>query len=109
MGTFLVREPTLISGGSDGSEAPEAYRVTASIVVMPVLEAGARLEAGAGGDEVQMICFGHVLACLQTPERPGAIFILRFRMFPFPLTTMQPRSLAKDAGVPFRNFVAESM
>ncbi|HEY6447087.1 MAG TPA: hypothetical protein VIY53_11545 [Acidobacteriaceae bacterium] len=68
MGIFLVREPILISGGSYGSEAPEAYRVTRSIVVMPVLEIGARLEAGTGKDEVQMICFGHVLACLQTPE-----------------------------------------
>jgi len=45
---------------------------------MPVLESGAGLEVEAGRDEVQ-ICCGHVMAFFQTPERSGAVFILRLQ------------------------------
>jgi hypothetical protein len=69
---FLVREPVLIAGGGDGPVAAEAYRVTASVVLLPVLETGAGLEVEAGRDDVQ-ICCGHVLACFQTPERSRSV------------------------------------
>jgi hypothetical protein len=77
---FLVGEPVLIPGGGYGPVAAEAYRVTGSVGVMPVLETGAELEVKAGRDEVQSCC-GHVLACFQTPERVTVgISILRFRL-----------------------------
>lgn len=69
---FFVREPVLIGGGGYGPEAAEAYRITGSIVVMTMLEAGAGLEVKAGGNEVQSCC-GHVLACFQTPEQPRSV------------------------------------
>jgi hypothetical protein len=69
---FLVGEPVLIPGGGYGSVAAEAYRVTGSVGVMPVLETGAGLEVEAGRDEVQ-ICCGHELACFRTPERSRSV------------------------------------
>ena len=72
MVAFFVREPVLIAGGGDGAVAAEAYRVTASIVLLPVLESGAGLKVEAGRDDVQ-ICCGHVLACFQTPERSRSV------------------------------------
>jgi hypothetical protein len=69
---FFVCEPVLMTCGGDGPVAAEAYRITGSIVVMTMLEAGAGLEVEAGRDDVQ-ICCGHVLACFQMPERSRSV------------------------------------
>jgi len=75
---FLVRQPVLIAGRGDGAVAAEAYRVTASITVMAMLEVGmmAMLEVGAIPGQELRIC-GHMLAYFQAPERPDAVFIVR--------------------------------
>jgi hypothetical protein len=77
---FLVGEPVLVAGGGDGAVAAEADRVAASIAVAAMPEVGMMpmLEVGTiPGEEVQRWA-GHMLAYFQTPERPDAVFILRF-------------------------------
>ena len=73
---LLVREPVLIPCGGDSPKAAEAYRITASVLVMPVLEVGVALEVEAAGDQVEISC-GHVLACFHTPEYRRYETILR--------------------------------
>jgi hypothetical protein len=59
---FLMREPLLLLAGGYGSVAPEAYGVTGSIFITPVLE----VEAVRGELKIRA---GHEMACFQALER----------------------------------------
>jgi hypothetical protein len=58
---FLMREPWLLPGGSYGSVAAEAYGVTGSIFVVPVLE----VEAVGGWVKPRV---GHKVACFRATD-----------------------------------------
>jgi hypothetical protein len=61
VGAFLMREPWLLPGGGYGSVAAEAYGVTGSIFVVPVLE----VEAVGGWVEPRV---GHKVACFRATD-----------------------------------------